>query len=135
LLSQIEKVGTPVIFIDAIDRTEKEQQPIILDIIRTIIQSPELANWRIIASLRDTSVDALQHWLGDTVNGMTLGTVSLNNLSNEEAETLAAANPLLRSLLLVQHSLKILLGVPSLRKYSIRITPLIPSQPFSLVQK
>ncbi|ENQ3200413.1 ATP-binding protein [Enterobacter hormaechei] len=99
LLSQIEKVGTPVIFIDAIDRTEKEQQPIILDIIRTIIQSPELANWRIVASLRDTSVDALQHWLGDTVNGMTLGTVSLNNLSNEEAETLAAANPLLRSLL------------------------------------
>lgn len=99
LLSHIEKVGTPVLFIDAIDRTEKEQQPIILDIIRTIIQSPELANWRIVASLRDTSVDALQHWLGDTVNGMTLGTVSLNNLSNEEAEKLAAANPLLRSLL------------------------------------
>lgn len=99
LLSHIEKVGTPVLFIDAIDRTEKEQQPIILDIIRTIIQSPELANWRIVASLRDTSVDALQHWLGDTVNGMTLGTVSLNNLSNEEAEKLATANPLLRSLL------------------------------------
>jgi hypothetical protein len=96
---KIEETGTPILFIDAIDRIEKEQQPVILDIIRTINQSAELKSWRIIASLRDTGIDALQHWLGDVIDGMSIETLPLANLNDEEAEELAVGNPSLRSLL------------------------------------
>lgn len=99
LLVEVGSVGTPILFIDAIDRIEKEHQPVILDVIRTIVESPLLNNWRVVVSLRDTSIEVLRNWLGDFLDVLKVETLGVDQLSDEEAETLAKAKPHLRSLL------------------------------------
>jgi len=99
LLVEIGVTGTPILFIDAIDRIEKEHQPVILDLINTIKQSPLLDNWRVAVSLRDTGIEVLRNWLGDILYDIKVETLAVNQLSDAEAETLAVAKPHLRSLL------------------------------------
>ncbi|UCZ56237.1 ATP-binding protein [Desulfurispirillum indicum] len=99
LLVEVGAVGTPILFIDAIDRIEKEHQPVIIDVIRTIVDSPLLDNWRIIVSLRDTGIEVLRNWLGDFLDVLKVETLSVDQLCDEEAETLAKAKPHLRPLL------------------------------------
>ncbi|MFJ2325085.1 hypothetical protein [Pseudomonas sp. NPDC087690] len=99
LLIEVGAVGTSILFIDAIDRVEKEQQPIILDIIRAIVESPCLSEWRVVVSLRDTGIEVLRNWLGGFLDTLKVETVSVEQLSDEEAETLAIAKPHLRPLL------------------------------------
>lgn len=98
-LLEIGAVGTPIVFIDAIDRIEKEHQPIILDVIRAIIESPLLDNWRIVASLRDNGIDVLRNWLGNYLDVLKVETLDVGQLSDEDAEILAEAKPHLRPLL------------------------------------
>lgn len=99
LLVEVGAAGTPILFIDAIDRIEKEHQPIILDVIRTIVESPLLGNWRVVVSLRDTGIEMLRNWLGDLLDVLKVETLGVGQLSDEEAETLAQAKPHLRPLL------------------------------------
>ncbi|MBF8164729.1 ATP-binding protein [Pseudomonas mendocina] len=99
LLVEIGAAGTPILFIDAIDRIEKEHQPVILDVIRVIVESPLLDNWRVVVSLRDASIEVLRNWLGDFLDVLKVETLAVGQLSNEEAETLATAKPHLRPLL------------------------------------
>ena len=93
LLVEIGATGTPILFIDAIDRIEKEHQPVILDLINTIKQSPLLDNWRIAVSLRDTGIEVLRNWLADILDDLKVETLGVNQLSDEEAEILAGAKP------------------------------------------
>ncbi|MFL6258614.1 MAG: ATP-binding protein [Thermoanaerobaculia bacterium] len=99
LLVEVGVAGTPLIFIDAIDRIEKEHQPIILDVIRAIVESPLLDNWRVVVSLRDTGIEVLRNWLGEFLDVLKVETLSVGPLSDEEAETLAKAKQHLRPLL------------------------------------
>lgn len=99
LLVEVGTVGTPIFFIDAIDRIEKANQPVILDILRTIVQSPLLNNWRVVVSLRDTGIEVLRNWLGDCLDVLKVETLGVDQLSDEEAQTLAEAKPHLRPLL------------------------------------
>jgi hypothetical protein len=99
LLVEVGAAGTPILFIDAIDRIEKEHQPVILDIIRAIVQSPLLDNWRVVASLRDTGIEVLRNWLGDFLDALKVETLGVDELSDEEAEMLAEAKSHLRPLL------------------------------------
>ena len=99
LLVEIGAAGTPILYVDAIDRVEKERQPVILDLIRTIIASPLLDKWRVVVSLRDTGIEVLRNWLGDFLDILKFETLDVGQLSNEEAETLANAKPHLRPLL------------------------------------
>jgi hypothetical protein len=99
LLVEIGATGTPILFIDAIDRIEKEHQSVILDLFNTIKQSPLLDNWRVAVSLRDTGIEVLRNWLGDILYDIKVETLGVNQLSDAEAEALAVAKPHLRSLL------------------------------------
>lgn len=99
LLVEVAAAGTPILFIDAIDRIEKEHQPVILDVIRAIVESPLLDNWRVVVSLRDTGIEALRNWLGDFLDVLKVETLGVVQLSDEEAETLAKAKPHLGPLL------------------------------------
>lgn len=99
LLVEIGASGTPILFIDAIDRVDKERQGIILDIVRTIKESALLHQWHIIASLRDSGIEVLRNWLGEYLNDLVVETVNVNQLSDDEAELLAKEKPHLRSLL------------------------------------
>lgn len=99
LLVEVGAVGTPILFIDAIDRIEKEHQPVILDVICTIVESPLLDNWHVVVSLRDTGIEVLRNWLGEFLDVLKVETLSVEQLSDEEAEALAKAKPHLRPLL------------------------------------
>ncbi|MES1955682.1 ATP-binding protein [Salinisphaera hydrothermalis] len=99
LLVEIGAAGTPIFFIDAIDRIEKEHQPIILDVIRAITESPLLDNWHVVVSLRDTGIEVLRNWLGHFLDVFKVETLEVGQLSDQEAETLAKAKPHLRPLL------------------------------------
>lgn len=99
LLIEVGTVGTPILFIDAIDRVEKEQQAVILDVIRAIVESPLLSEWRVVVSLRDTGIEVLRNWLGGFLDTLNVETVSVEQLSDQEAETLAIVKPHLRPLL------------------------------------
>ncbi|BDU16678.1 ATP-binding protein [Lysobacter auxotrophicus] len=99
LLVEIAAVGTPTLFIDAIDRVATAQQPVFLQVIQTIATSPELAHWRIVASLRDTGIEVLRNWLGEALATLSVETLTVGALSEEEADALAEAKPHLRPLL------------------------------------
>lgn len=99
LLSEIGGNGTATLYIDALDRIEKEQQPVILDLVRAILKSPSLDNWKIVASLRDSGLESTRIWLGDLLRELPTATVNVDILSDEEAEQLAKVRPQLRSLL------------------------------------
>ena len=99
LLVEIGAAGTPILFIDAIDRIEREHQPVILDVIRAIVESPLLDNWHVVVSLRDTGIEVLRNWLGQFLDVLKVETVKVGQLRDEEAETLAKAKPHLRPLL------------------------------------
>lgn len=99
LLVEVGAAGTPILYIDAIDRVEKEHQPVILDLIRAIVESPLLDNWRVVVSLRDTGIEVLRNWLGDFLDVLKVEALGVDQLSDEESETLANAKPHLRPLL------------------------------------
>lgn len=99
LLVEVGAAGTPILFIDAIDRIEKEHQPVILDVVRAVVESPLLDNWRVVVSLRDTGIEVLRNWLGNFLDVLKVETLGVGQLSDEEAETLAKAKPHLRPLL------------------------------------
>lgn len=99
LLVEIAATGSAVLYIDAIDRIEKEHQPVVLAVLRTIIGSPPLDNWRIVVSLRDTGIEPLRNWMGDLLDAAGVATVTVNALDDDDAEILAKAKPHLRGLL------------------------------------
>lgn len=100
LLAELAATGTPTLFIDGIDRIEVAQRPIVLDLVRTIIDTPALEEWSIIATLRDTGVEHLRTWLPRALfDANVLGVVSVDELDEAEARILADAQPALQPLL------------------------------------
>ncbi|MDV0438282.1 hypothetical protein [Xanthomonas sacchari] len=99
LLVEVAAVGTPTLFVDAIDRVATAQQPVFLQVIQTIATSPKLTHWRIVASLRDTGIEVLRNWLGGALASLSVGTLTVGALSEAEADALAEAKPHLRPLL------------------------------------
>jgi hypothetical protein len=79
LLMGIAATGSDTLFIDGIDRIETDHQPIVLDILRTILRSPQLDNWKIIVSLRDTGIEPLRNWLGEVLATVSLASVEVGN--------------------------------------------------------
>jgi hypothetical protein len=99
LLVEIAATGTPTLYIDGIDRVEKAHQPIVLDVLRTILKSPVLDNWRVVVSLRDTGIEPLRNWLAEVLDKLGVRTLETSTLDDDEAEELAKAKPQLRGLL------------------------------------
>ncbi|WP_444993912.1 hypothetical protein [Aliikangiella sp. IMCC44359] len=116
LLFEIGVSGTSVLFIDAIDRVDKERQGIILDLIRTIKKSALLDQWHIVVSLRDSEIEVLRSWLGEYLDDLVIETVNVNQLSDDEAEELAKEKPHLRSLLFGSSEVKSIVRRPFFAK-------------------
>ena len=99
LMVEVAATGTPTLFIDAIDRIDKKHQPIIIEVVHTIVKSPLLDNWRVVVSLRDTGIEVLRNWLGEYLDAMHIQMLNVVQLSDEEAEALAKDKPHLMPLL------------------------------------
>jgi hypothetical protein len=101
LLIEIGATGTPVLFIDGIDRIRPDQQHIITDLLHAIDSEPGLANWKVLASSRDQGLEAYRAWFPPKFYVATgMGDVSVKGFSEEEAEQLAKSKPNLRKLLM-----------------------------------
>jgi len=99
LLVDIAATGSPVLYIDAVDRVEKEHRPVVLDVLRTIMESPLLDNWRIIVSLRDSGIELVRNWMSELLDAVVSGSVTVEPLNDDESEILAKSKPHLRALL------------------------------------
>ena len=107
LLVEIGSTGSRTLFIDGIDRIEKEHQPIVRDVLKTIVDSPLLSDWKVVVSVRDTGIEPLRNWLGDVLDALGIAALEVSALDDNEAEVLAQAKPQLRALLF---------GPPSVRE-------------------
>ena len=100
LLAEIASAGTPILFIDGIDRIRPDQKGIITDILRAIEADEHLSNWKVLASSRDQGLEAYRAWFpGTFYSGTGIGDVAINSFSDSEAEALAKEKPNLRRLL------------------------------------
>ena len=100
LLVEIGGTGTPILFIDGIDRVRPDQKGIITDVLRAIEENEQLANWKVLASSRDQGLEAYRAWFpASFYRGTGIGDVSISGFSDEEAEALAKEKPNLRRLL------------------------------------
>jgi hypothetical protein len=105
LLAEIGATGTPILFIDGIDRIRPDQQHIVTDLIRAIEADPNLQHWKLLATSRDQGLEAYRAWFPKSFyieNGM--GSVSVKGFSEDEAELLAKSKPNLRNLLFSHNS-------------------------------
>jgi hypothetical protein len=99
LLVEIAATGSGTLYIDGIDRIEKEHRAIVRDVVSAVLSDSLLDNWKIVVSLRDTGIEPLRNWLGDLISATAIGTVDVNALDEDEAAELAKAKPHLHGLL------------------------------------
>ena len=100
ILAEIGCAGTPILFIDGIDRVRPDHKGIITDILRVIEANDQLANWKVLASSRDQGLEAYRAWFpASFYQGTGIGDVSIGGFSDEEAKALSAEKPNLKRLL------------------------------------
>ncbi|WP_247284278.1 MULTISPECIES: AAA family ATPase [unclassified Bradyrhizobium] len=101
LLGEIAASGTPILFIDGIDRIRPDQQHIVTDLIHSIENDPHLQHWKVLASSRDQGLEAYRAWFPQSFySAKGMGSVSVKAFSDEEAELLSNSKPNLRRLLI-----------------------------------
>lgn len=99
LLVEIAATGQTILFIDGLDRIAPEQRPILTDLLGQILKNPALAGWRVVATSRDAGIDPLRNWIPPSLLNEGVGYVDVENLTDDEASTLAGVLPALRALL------------------------------------
>jgi len=100
ILMEIAATGSPILFIDGIDRVEVSNRGIISDLIGTILSSPRRRYWKIVATSRDNGIEPLRTWLPDgLLNEDGVASIEVKPFDDEEATKLAEAKPELRPLL------------------------------------
>ncbi|NKA92043.1 hypothetical protein GO283_00587 [Ralstonia solanacearum] len=101
LLAEIGATGSPVLYIDGIDRINPDQKRIILDILHAIEANKELVEWRVLATSRDQGLETYRAWFPSSFyKGSTIGDVQVKPFNDAEAEALAKEKPGLRHLLM-----------------------------------
>jgi hypothetical protein len=100
LLLEIGSTGTPILFIDGIDRIRLDQQGVVIDLVNAIHTEPSLSHWKVLVSSRDQGLEAFRAWFPSAIYAHTgIGDVVVNPFSDDEAEQLAQSKPHLRKLL------------------------------------
>lgn len=116
LLVEVSAVGSPVLYIDGIDRVEKERHGVIVDVVRAILTDKLLEPWRIVVSLRDSGLEPVRTWLPDLFETGRLTTIDVGVLDDDEAKQLATERPELAPLLQVQGSVQEIVRRPFFAK-------------------
>ncbi|UES43656.1 NACHT domain-containing protein [Roseibium aggregatum] len=100
LLAEIGATGTPILFIDGIDRIRPDHRGIISDIVKAIEENKALSNWKVLATSRDQGLEAYRTWFpASFYRGTQISDVSVSAFTDEEATILAKKVPTLSRLL------------------------------------
>ncbi|KPB12064.1 AAA family ATPase [Pseudomonas amygdali] len=100
ILAEIGSAGTPILFIDGIDRVRPDQKGVITDLLRVIETHDSLSDWKVLATSRDQGMEPYRAWFPSSFyqeDG--IGDVLVKAFSDGEANQLADQLPALRSLL------------------------------------
>ncbi len=112
LLAEIGVTGTPILFIDGIDRIPPDQKVIITDLLHTIETHPDLQHWQVLATSRDQGLEPYRAWFPPSFyKGTGVGDIPVSTFSDEESEALATEKPHLR---------RLLFGPPAIREVARR---------------
>jgi hypothetical protein len=112
LLVELAATGTPTIFIDGLDRVEVRHRGILLDLFNTMLGSPLLDPWRVLATARDTGIEPLRTWLPSALLTDGSPVVDVTGFDDTEATSLAAAVPALAPLLFGTEDLRAIVRRP-----------------------
>ena len=100
LLAEIGSSGTPILFIDGIDRIRPDQQGIVVDLVSAIQREAGLSHWKILVTSRDQGLEAFRAWFPTSMyTSSGIGDVIVRPFSDDEAEKLATSKPHLRKVL------------------------------------
>ena len=100
LLKEIGFVGTPILFIDGIDRIRPDQRNVVVDLINIIYKDSSLNHWKVLVTSRDQGLETFYSCLPENICAKTeIGNVSVGVFSDDEVKILADKVPQLRSLL------------------------------------
>jgi predicted AAA+ superfamily ATPase len=67
LLQEIGSTGTPILFIDGIDRVRPDHQGVITDLVNKIAAEPSLSHWKVLVSSRDQGLEAFRACVSDGI--------------------------------------------------------------------
>ncbi|MHB1587580.1 MAG: hypothetical protein ACYCRH_11520 [Acidiferrobacteraceae bacterium] len=99
ILVELASVGTPVVFVDGLDRIDVHHRGILTDIFNTILDSGILSNWQVVASVRDTGIEPVRTWLPRKLLDAGAAVIDVSGFDDDEARTLAQSKPALAPLL------------------------------------
>lgn len=106
LLQEIAAVGTPILFIDGLDRVEVQNRGIVNDILNALAADPELATWHVVATVRDNGIEPLRTWLSPNWSRNGTATVDIPSFDDDEALEIATQRPALHPLLFGDEKLR-----------------------------
>lgn len=100
LLVEVAATGHATMFIDGLDRIVPEQRAIVTDLFGQLLTNPALSDWRVVATARDAGIEPLRNWVPPALLASGgVGYVDVENLTDEEASSLADSLPALQPLL------------------------------------
>jgi hypothetical protein len=107
LLQEIGSTGTPILFIDGIDRVRPDHQGVITDLVNKIATEPTLGHWKVLVSSRDQGLEAFRAWFPTALYAKTgIGDVMVGPFTDGEAKQLAQSKPHLKNLLFGNDNVK-----------------------------
>jgi hypothetical protein len=116
-LISLEAVGgVPIVYIDGIDRVSENSKPIIEDLIRTIFNNPDLTNWKIVTTLRDTGLEPLKVWIGTLLKNINIQTINIELLNDDECYELAQQIPSIEKLIFSESNVRKIIRRPFFAK-------------------
>lgn len=114
LLDELASAGSPLLFIDGIDRiADAPSQVTVNDIVRAIAAAPSAASWRVFVTVREQNLRHLGTWLDqDAINALGVRTVTVETLSRDEQAVVAETFPRLKPLLWESGGIDVVLTRP-----------------------
>lgn len=92
--------GARTLFIDGADKMDAATQVTINDLLRTIADTTDLDDWRIVMTMREEGAQRVDGWLDPEANAkLSSRTIRVEGFDDQEAVETAEAIPLLRPLL------------------------------------
>ncbi|MEK7917657.1 ATP-binding protein [Burkholderia contaminans] len=101
VLADLAGAGEPILFIDGIDKiVDPAVQITVNDILRTIVATPHLSDWKVVVTVREQNLQHLETWIdGAVLKELPLASVTVAPLSSDERDTVGAYFPRLWPLL------------------------------------
>lgn len=100
VLREFGLCGSRTLFIDGADKMDAAVQITVNDLLKTIAETPDLDDWRVVMTMREENTQRVDGWLDPDANAkLSSRTIRVEGFDDDEAIEAAEALPLLRALL------------------------------------